>query len=384
MRISLIPRLSLALVVGTFGSCGSPKGAPPPPQAVGVVTLALHPYRKTVDLPGRTAAYLVAPVVPQVTGLVRERRFVEGAEVKAGDVLYQIDPAPYRAALESAQGALAKASAAVVAARPVAARDAELSRIDAVSKEALETSQATLRQNEAAVLAAKADVDTARIRLDYTQVKAPISGTVGMSTFTVGALVTENQANALTTIYAYDPIYVDVTQSSGDVVKLREQLAACLLQADPEGGARIRVFLPDGSAYPHEGRLQFAGMDVNPATGTVTLRAIVPNPDKWLMPGMYVRATVEQGIRRDALLVPQRAITYDALGNATTLVVDPANKVHQRAVVLGDMTDDAWVVERGLNSGDRVVVEGAQNVSDGDTVAPHAFVGEVSPSLAKE
>ncbi|KAF1007246.1 MAG: Multidrug resistance protein MexA [Luteibacter sp.] len=341
------------------------------PPTVGVVTLAVRPYRHSVDLPGRTAAFLVAPVVPQVTGVVQERRFTEGAQIKAGDVLYQIDPAPYRAALESAQGALAKASAAVLSARPLARRDAELARIDAVSQEELEAAQATLRQDEAAVLAARADVDTARIRLGYTQVKAPISGTAGLSAFTVGALVTENQANALVTLYAYDPIYVDVTQSSADVLALRAQLAAGTLRTDSEGGARIRLTLEDGRAYPHEGRLAFSGIDVNPGTGAITLRAVVPNPERLLMPGMYVHATVEQGVKQEALLVPQQAITYDAAGNASAWVVDAADRPHRQTVVLGDMTDGSWVVERGLKAGDRVVVEGSQNIVDGDRVTPH-------------
>lgn len=349
-------------------------------QAVSVVTLKAEPYTQTLSLPGRTTAFETSPVTPQITGIIQKRLFTEGGEVTAGQVLYQIDPAPYQATYDQDKATLAQAQAALLSARPTAERDVQLAKIDAISKETLETAQATLKADQATIEADQAALESARINLDYTKVRAPISGTISESTYTPGALVTADQTTALATIYSYDPMYVDVTQSSAQVLQWRRALAKGTLTKDTSGGAKIQLTLEDGSTYDHTGSLQFAGVGVDETTGTITLRAIVPNPQKLLLPGMYVHATVVQGINSNAVMVPQQAVSHDSEGNATVLLVNDKNQIQQQTITV-DGTDGAyWVSTGGVQAGQRVVVAGSQYVQAGQTVQPQAVTLPAPPS----
>lgn len=359
---------ALAALVWVGGCSQGQHDAPKKPQSVTVTTVRTAPFTRSTSLSGRTVAYLTSPVTPQVTGIVQRRLFEEGSEVKAGQLLYQIDPAPYQALVDADKAALAKAQAALLSAQPIAQRDEALAKMDAISQQTLDTARATLREDQAAVLAAQADLESARINLGYTRVTAPIAGTIGASTYTPGALVTANQTSPMATIYAYDPMYVDVTQSSAEVLQLRRALAAGSLQKDDKGRAKIQLTLEDGSAYAHPGSLQFAGVGVDQSTGTITLRAIVPNPEKLLLPGMYVHATVNEGLDQNAVQVPQQAVTHDPRGNATLLVVNAQDKVEQRTVTEEGTNGANWVVNSGLKDGERVILEGSQYVKPGDTV----------------
>lgn len=342
-------------------------------QSVTVITVKDTAFAQSVSLPGRATAYLTSPVTPQVTGIIQKRLFNEGGEVRAGQVLYQIDPAPYQATYDADKAELQKAQAALLSAQPIAARDQALAAIDAVSKETLEEAQATLQQDKAAIAADKAALESARINLGYTRVVAPISGTITSSTYTPGALVTADQTTPLATIYAYDPMYLDVTQSSTEVLALRKKLADGTLKTDGQGNAEVRITLEDGSTYSHEGTLQFAGVGVDQTTGTITLRVIVPNPEKWLLPGEYLHAVIDQGINEKAILVPQQSVVHDQRGDATALVVDAQNKIEQRTLTLaGTANNNEWVVTGGLTAGERIVVAGSQFVNVGDVVKPVA------------
>ncbi|MEH3085394.1 MAG: efflux RND transporter periplasmic adaptor subunit [Xylophilus ampelinus] len=371
------PALALAATAALFlAGCSRKQEAPPPaPVEVGVVTLQAQPQSLTTELPGRTSAFLSADIRPQVGGIVQKRLFAEGADVKAGQVLYQLDPSTYQAAQASAQAALARNRATAAVAQTSAARNAELVRIDAVSRQVNDQSQATLAQAQADVATAQAALETARINLGFTRIVAPISGRIGTSTVTPGALVTANQTTALATIQQIDPLYVDITQSSAEVLRWKRELAAGRLVRSGADAARIQLLLEDGSRYGREGRLQFAGVSVNPTSGAVTLRATVPNPDGLLLPGMYVRAVLQEGVDADAVLVPQQGVVRDPTGRATALVVGPDGKVARRPVTLGRAIGNRWLVLGGLAAGDRVVVEGSQKVRPGD--APR--VAEVPP-----
>lgn len=340
------------------------------PVQVGVVTL--QPQRQTVttELPGRTTAYLSAEIRPQVGGIVQKRLFTEGASVKAGQVLYQLDDAGFAVALASAEAAQAKARSAVTTAETNARRNAELVKIDAISRQVYDDSQAVLSQARADLGVATAAVENARINLGYTRIKAPIGGRTTTSTVTPGALVTANQTGALTTISQIDPLYVDVTQSTTDVLRLKREMAQGRFQQADGGSARIQLLLEDGSTYPHPGRLQFSGVNVNPTTGTITLRAVVPNPDGLLLPGMYVRAVLQAGVDEQALLVPQQGVARDAAGNASVLLVNADSKIERRRVEVGAAVGNRWLVTQGLAAGDRVVVDGLQRVKPGDAAEP--------------
>ncbi|WPB57555.1 efflux RND transporter periplasmic adaptor subunit [Xylophilus sp. GOD-11R] len=363
--LGALAALSLFLV-----ACSDKKAAAPPagPAEVGVVTLKPQTTVFTTELPGRTSAFLAADIRPQVGGIVQQRLFTEGATVRAGQPLYQIDPSTYKAALSSAEAALARSKATSIAADATAGRNAELVRIDAVSKQVNDQSQAALAQSKADVATAQASVDTARINLAFTRLTSPISGRIGTSTVTPGALVTANQATALATVQQIDPLYVDVTQSSAEVLRLKRDFAAGRLTRSGADAARIKLLLEDGSPYGHDGRLQFAGISVNQTTGAVTLRATVPNPEGLLLPGMYVRAVVEEGSDKDALLAPQQGVLRDAVGRASALVVDQNNKVQRKTVNVGRAIGNRWLVRDGLAAGDRLVVEGSMRVKPGDTV----------------
>ena len=364
-RAVLCMLLSLMLLACEEGGKGAP-GSSGPRE---VVIIKLEPRREvyTTALAGRIASFQVAEVRPQVGGILQQRLFTEGADVKAGQALYQIDPATYEAALDSAQAALMKAEANVTPARLKAERFRELLAIKAVSKQEYDDAQAAFKQAEADVAVNRAAVKTARINLEYTKVRSPISGRIGKSAFTPGALVTANQAQALTSVRQLDPVYVDITQSSQDLLRLRAQFTNGELRSAAEE-APVRLKLENGAMYPHEGRLQFTDVSVDESTGMVSLRALFPNPEHILLPGMYVRAVIAEGVDENALLFPQRALRRDPKGQASVLLVDGGGKVDVRLVDVGRTVGDSWQVLSGLKPGDRVIVEGGQNVRPGMSV----------------
>lgn len=370
-RIPALAAVSL-VAAAVLAACGEPQaqGAPPAAAAappVGVVTLAAESVPIVTELPGRTSPYLMAEVRPQVTGIVLERGFVEGGLVRAGQPLYRIDAAPYEATLASALATQAKAEANLTSATTRAQRQAELVAMQAVSRQDHEDAQAALKQAQAELQAARAAVDTARIDLARTRVASPIAGRIGKSSVTQGALVTANQATALATVQQLDPIYVDVTQSSADLLRLRRELGPAAAGSAP---AKVTLRLEDGSAYPLPGRLQFSDVTVDPGTGSVTLRALFPNPDGVLLPGMYVQAQIVEGTRQGAILAPQQGVSRNAKGEAVALVVGAGGKLEQRTVVPERTVGDRWLVSAGLQAGDRLVVDGLQKVRPGATVTP--------------
>jgi len=308
----------------------------------------------------------VAEIRPQVNGLILKRLFQEGADVKEGQVLYQIDPGPYQAVLDQAQASLAAAEASLPSVQSRAERMKKLVGVNAVGQQEADEAEAAYQKAVAAVAAARAQVESARINLANTPIKAPISGRIGLSSVTVGALVTAHQPLALTTVQQMDPIYVDVTQSSADLLKLRASLESGRLKTD--GARKVRLVLENGQAYPLEGRFQFRDVTVDPGTGAVTLRMVFPNPRQVLLPGMFVRAIVEDGVDEQGLLVMQEGVTRDAKGNATALVLDPQNKVEQRTLVVDRAIGNRWHVAEGLKAGDRIIVEGVQKVRPGAVV----------------
>lgn len=395
VRYHLLPRTRatapIAALCIAFGSAvflsgctesQSATGGTPPPPEVGVVTLSTQPLTLSKELSGRTSAYMVAQIRPQVGGIIQKRSFTEGALVKAGELLYQIDPASYQAAYASAKASVQRAEATLNAARLKAKRQTELLVIDAISQQDNEDAQASLQQAEADLAAARAALDTAAINLERTRISSPITGRIEESSVTPGALVTANQETALTTVQQLDPIYIDVPQSSLEVLQLHKALASGALKSDGDT-ARIQVVLEDGSTYAHEGKLQFTGVTVNTTTGAVTLRALVPNPERLLMPGMYVRARLDNGTDPEALLVPQPGIGRDNTGKATALVVTPENKVEQRKVVVAEAIGTNWRVTEGLKAGERVIVEGSGKVRPGQNVRVvdvKAAAGNIAPS----
>jgi membrane fusion protein (multidrug efflux system) len=334
---------------------------------VSVVTLKKQPVTLTRELPGRARAFLVAEVRPQVGGIVRRRMFTEGGFVKAGQSLYELDDASYRAQYESAQASLRKAQATLHAAQLAAKRSRELIRVSAISAQDNESAIAAEAQARADVGVAQAAVDSSRVDLARAHIVAPISGRIGKSNVTAGALVTANQAEALALIQQLDPMYVEVNQPSNNWLTLKQAIDAGRVRSD-DNGATVKILLENGTAYGHEGKLQFADVTVDPATGNVLLRAIVPNPNALLLPGMYVRTMVTEGISPDAVLAPQQGITRDPKGNANALVVGKDGKVGQRAVQVSRTVGDQWLVEDGLAAGDRVIVEGVQKVEPGTVV----------------
>lgn len=363
------PALALTAAFAILlGACGTGQDAgPPPTPAVTVVELGSQDVTLTRELPGRTNAWLVAEVRPQVSGLVAERLFTEGERVKAGQPLYQIDDATYRATANSARAQLARARATLTSARLTAERIAGLAKIDAVSAQDNDNATAALAQAEADVGVARAALDAANVMLGYARITSPIDGRIGRSSVTQGALVTANQPQALATVQQLDPIYVDLTQSSAELLDLRRSLAEGRLSRGEEA-MPVKILLEDGSDFPHPGRLKFSEVAVDPSTGSYALRIEVPNPEHMLMPGMYVRAVLGVGVRADAVLVPQRGIARDPKGNTTAMVVDAQGVVEQRQVVVSRTIGDQWLVESGLAAGDRVVVEGLQKIAPGATV----------------
>lgn len=342
----------------------------PPPE---VVVQTIQPQRVPLytDLPGRTASFRIAEVRPQVGGIVLKRLFEEGSEVKAGQQLYQIDPATYQAAVQSALANLASARANLHSVEARAARYSDLVKINAVSRQDYDDAIASLDQAKAQIMVSQASVDTARINLGYTKVYAPIDGRIGKSAVTEGALVTADQSTALATITQLDPIYVDVNQSSSELMRLRQAAAAGLLKTDQTDQAPVSLTL-DGSdhVYDQTGQLKFSEVTVDQTTGAVQVRAVFPNPDKQLYPGLFVRARIEQGVRENALLVPQRAVVRNADGSASVWVVGADNKTTSQRIVTEQTVGDNWLINDGLKAGDRVVVEGLPKVKSGVEVRP--------------
>jgi len=336
-----------------------------PAPEVAVVTMEPRDVTIKAELPGRTAVFQVAEIRPQVGGIIQKRAFAEGAEVKAGDLLYRIDPATYDVAVAQARAALAMARAELEPARLKAERYRDLIRTKAVSRQDHDEVMAALALAEANVAAAEAQLQAARIDLERTKVVSPIDGRIGRSSITPGALVTANQAQAMATVQQLDPIYVDLTQSSMELLRLKRALSSGALRSADQDSTSVRLILEDGSAYPHKGTLQLAEASVDPGTGSVTLRAVFPNPDRDLLPGMYVRAVIEEGVMAQALLVPQQAVTRNARGEAQALVVDKDEKVALRAIELDRAMGGDWIVRQGLAAGDRVIVEGLQKARPG-------------------
>ncbi len=354
----------------------SQAAAPPlPPPNVTVVALHPQPVPITTELPGRTSAYRVAEVRPQVGGVLRDRLFTEGQEVKAGQQLYQIDPAPYQAALESAQAALARAEATAASAQITVNRYGPLVRARAVSQQDYDNAVAALRQAQADVDSAKAQVQTARINLEYTRVYSPIDGRTGRSSVTPGALVTADQTTALVTITQLDPIYVDLTQPSSTLLRLRRELANGPLRRVGDNQAEVHLVLEDGTEYAQPGRLQFSEVIVDQGTSSVVLRAVFPNPEGVLMPGMFVRARLEEGVAT-AMLVPQQGVTRNQRGEATALIVKPDGTVEQRVIRAERAIGNKWLVTSGLEDGERVIVEGVQRARPGARVTANEVTAE--------
>ncbi|WP_293798776.1 efflux RND transporter periplasmic adaptor subunit [uncultured Bosea sp.] len=363
------------LLAAALAGCNSEKAAPPPQPQLQVSVVSLHPQPVaiTAELPGRVSANLIAEIRPQVSGIIKSRLFREGSEVKAGEVLYEIDPAPYQAALDSAVAAQRKAEAAAVNAQVRADRYRELLLRNAGSKQDADDAAATLNQAQADVAAAKASVETAKINLAYTKVTAPIDGRIDKSALTQGALVTANQAAILTTIRKLDPINVDVTQSSTNLLKFRNDVASGRLKFTGPNVA-VKLKLDTGDAYPQSGKLEFAEANIDETTGTFTVRAEFPNPERILLPGMFVRAVIQEGIAENNFLLPQRAVGRNTKGEATAKFVSADGKVEERVLTTRRNIGNNWLVDSGVKDGERVIVEGGQLVRPGQTVT----VNEVS------
>ena len=355
--------------------CGKQKSAgqapPSGPPEVGVVTVQPQRISLTTELSGRTAPQLIAEVRPQVGGIIQKRLFTEGSDVQAGQVLYQIDPATYQAAFASAKASEARSEANLIPARLKEARYKDLVKIKAVSQQDYDDAYAILKQAEADVALARAAVETVRINLAYTKVVAPISGRIGRSAVTDGALVTAGQAGALATIQQLGSMYVDVTQSISDLLKLKQNLANGVLKKS--NSAQVKLLMEDGSAYPLPGTLKFSEVTVDQSTGSVTLRAIFPNPKQALLPGMFVRAVLEEGINEKAILVSQRGVTRNPKGDAMVMVVGAEEKVEARPIKVVRTVGDSWLVSDGLKAGDRIILEGLQKARPGTPVKAVPF-----------
>ncbi|MDY0924914.1 MULTISPECIES: efflux RND transporter periplasmic adaptor subunit [Pantoea] len=370
----LAPLAAVLMLSGSFLLTGcddnkSQQAAQQQPPEVGVVTLKNEPLQITTELPGRTSAFRVAEVRPQVSGIILKRNFVEGSDVKAGQSLYQIDPATYQAAYDSAKADLAQAEANARVAQLTITRYKPLLGTKYISQQDYDTAAGTAAQTAAAAQAARANVETARINLAYTKVTSPISGRIGKSSVTEGALVSSGQTTALATVQQLDPMYVDVTQSSDEFLRLRAELESGQLKQN-DGKANVTLLMQNGNAYPQTGTLEFSDVSVDETTGSITLRAIFPNPDNRLLPGMFVRARLDEGTNPTALLVPQQGVTRTPTGQATAMVVGADNKVESRNITANQAFGDKWLVTEGLKAGDRVITTGIQRAKPGAQVTP--------------
>lgn len=377
-----IPFRSLPLVaaVAVLASCSQKQAPPPAPlPEVATITVARQSVLLTTELPGRTAPYRIAEIRPQVNGLILKRLFTEGTDVKQGQELYQIDPAPFQAALDNARAALGRAEANLPAIKSREQRYQQALADRAVSQQDYDDVAAALKQAEADVLYYKAMVETARINLNYAKVTSPISGRIGVSSVTDGAIVTAYQPVALASIQQLDPIYVDVPQSATDLLRLERRLKAGQLKREGTNVSKVRLILPDGSSYAREGTLEFQDISVDPTTGSVILRMVFPNPDGVLLPGMFVRGIVQEGVNDQAILVPQQAVSRDPKGNPLALVVDANGKVEQRTIGLDRAIDDQWLVSSNLVPGDKVIAEGMQKVRPGAIAKEVPFAANRKP-----
>lgn len=341
-----------------------------PPTEIMYVTAKTGDQMLETVLSGRTSAFYEAEVRPQVNGILQKKLFKDGTEVKAGDQLYQIDPAPYQAAIKSAEAAVAQAQAALSKASADAKRSTELLKVNAVSKQSDDAAQAALKSARANLKAAQAQLTNAKINLTYTKVLSPITGRISRSEFTEGALMSAYQVQPLTRVQQLDPIYVDVTQTADDLIRIRRDIASGALKTDADGNARVVLKYDDGTTYTHEGRLTFTDVTVNETTGTVNLRAVFPNPDKVLLPGLYVRAQLIEGIRPDSIVLPMQCVMRDAKGDASVYVVGEGNKIEARPVVATRTIGTNWLIDSGLKNGDRVVFQGFQRIRPGAVVTP--------------
>ncbi|MDR2017568.1 MAG: efflux RND transporter periplasmic adaptor subunit [Syntrophobacterales bacterium] len=366
-RLTILSIGILGVILASAG-CGKSTANQPPKRGipeVAVVAMKEEQVAISTELPGRTSAYLVAEVRPQVSGIIQKRLFTEGDDVKAGDVLYQINPAPYQASYNNAMAALARAEANLPPIQLKAERYKELIVIKAVSQQDYDDVSAAVKQAEAEVAVNKAAVETARINLTYTRITAPISGRTGKSHVTVGALATAHQTAPLTTIQQLDPIYVDAMQSSANLLALKRNMEAGRINGASSRQARAKLLLEDGTPYPSEGNMKFSDVTVDPSTGSFSLRTVFPNPKHTLLPGMYVRPVILEGVVNRAILAPQQGVSRDSKGNPMALIVDSEGKVQVRMLTLDRAIDDKWLVTSGLSTGDRVIVEGIQKVSPG-------------------
>lgn len=377
----ILPLLVLLTACQEAEQAAAPQA--PPPSAVGVVTVSAEALPITNELPGRIAPTRIAEVRPRVSGVLVERVFEQGSQVKEGDVLYRIDPAPFQVRVDSAQATLRVAQAGQLQARQNAERQEQLRKSNVASQQAYDDAVAQLAQADAQVAVAEAGVAEARLNLQYASVTAPISGRIGRALITEGALVSSSSSENLATIQQLDPIYADFTQPAAELIRLRRALQEGQLMTGPNE-AEVQLLLDDGSRYPHVGRLLFSEAAVDESTGQVTLRGEFPNPDGDLLPGMYVRVMIEQGIERSAMAVPQQAVQRDAGGQASVLVVNPENKVEQRRVTVGRIIGDRWVITQGLQEGDRVVAEGFQKTAPGATVAPEPWQSPAAAANASD
>ncbi len=365
----LFALLTLATACGKDKDAQSKPAGPPPTVEVGVISVESKPVTLTRELPGRTSAFRVAEVRARVNGIVKKRLFAEGSDVKVGQVLFEIDSAPYAAALASARAQELRAQATVESAKSQTDRYEKLIQTNAISRQEYDDAIARLKTSQADVAAARASVSAAQINVGYTKVTAPIAGRIGRSDVTEGAYVQQSQATLLATIQQLDPVYVDMTWSSSEMLRIRRAIESGELQT-VDAKAQVSILLEDGREHPQPGILQMSDVSVDQTTGSVALRAIVPNPKRDLLPGMFVRARIEEGTKQDAVLVPQRAVTRDQNGRPLALVVDQAGKVERRLLVTDRAIDDAWLVTDGLKPGELVVVEGSQRIRPGATVKP--------------
>ena len=364
--------LASATVLCLLGltACGKPPQRAPQTPEAGVAVMKTQAVPLTTELPGRTSPFALSEVRPQISGIIQERLFTEGSNVKKGQVLYRIDPAPYRAAVDQAKAQVANAEASLATLKLKAERYGQLIKQNSISQQDYDDARAAYGQAQANVQQAKAQLETAQINLGYTDIKSPISGRVGVSALTQGALATSGQTTALTTVQTLDPIYVDVTQSTSELLRLESEIRSGRARKDAPLTAKVRLTLEDGSAYPLEGKLEFTDITEDPTSGTVTLRALFPNPQGTLLPGMFVRAQVNQALAPDAILVPQPGVTRDPKGGATVLVVNAQNKAELRNIEVGQAVGPNWLVTKGLQPGDKVIVEGLQRVQAGGAVRP--------------
>src|ERR1700747_1796672 len=381
MKFAFLSRFNLWFLAVALSGCGksghadASAGPAASSQEVGVVTLAPQRVAITEELPGRTTAFRISDVRPQVNGIIIKRMFTEGSEVKEGQQLYQIDPATYH----SAKAALAKAEATLALDRLTEQRQKKLAETHVIAPQDYDTAYATMQEAEADVALNKASVECAQIQQTYTKLLSPISGRIGRSAVTEGALVTNGQNNALATVQQLDPIYVDLTQSSSQLLRFQRELKNGQVQSVRDQKAEVRLILEDGTEYPEKGTLQFSEVSVDQGTGSVTLRAVFPNPRQVLLPGMFVRAQVEEGVNQQAILVPQRGVTRNQQGQPTALVVGANNKVELRTLHTERTIGENWLVTGGLSAGDKVIIEGLQKVAPGAEVKVVALGADAYP-----